>query len=91
MANNSGYSLGAPCQSIAQRKVANEATIRPEILFSTALDKKKSCTSAITGAQDVPVKSRAYQLEMLEESLKRNIIVAVCFLLLLFDPPLSWQ
>lgn len=35
-------------------------------------------TVALIGAQDLKdVKSRAYQLEMLEESLKRNIIVAV--------------
>jgi len=30
-------------------------------------------------SEDVTVNSRAYQLEMLEESLKRNVIVAVCF------------
>jgi hypothetical protein len=29
--------------------------------------------------EDINVYSRAYQMEMLEESLKRNIIVAVCF------------
>jgi hypothetical protein len=28
--------------------------------------------------EDTTVYSRAYQLEMLEESLKRNVIVAVC-------------
>jgi len=37
-------------------------------------------------SEDVPVYSRAYQMEMLEESLKRNVIVAVCFSLFL---PLS--
>jgi hypothetical protein len=40
-------------------------------------------TTAIAAAeadkQDINVYSRAYQMEMLEESLKRNIIVAVCF------------
>jgi len=34
-------------------------------------------------SEDVPVYSRAYQMEMLEESLKRNVIVAVCFSLFL--------
>ena len=29
-------------------------------------------------SEDVTIYSRAYQLEMLEESLKRNVIVAVC-------------
>jgi hypothetical protein len=30
--------------------------------------------------EDGTIKSRAYQMEMLEESLKGNVIVAVCFL-----------
>ena len=40
--------------------------------------------SAIAAAEpkgeDGAIKSRAYQMEMLEESLKENVIVAVCFL-----------
>jgi hypothetical protein len=35
--------------------------------------------AAETDKQDVNVYSRAYQIEMLEESLKRNVIVAVYF------------
>jgi len=35
--------------------------------------------AAETDKEDINVYSRAYQMEMLEESLKRNVIVAVCF------------
>jgi hypothetical protein len=35
--------------------------------------------------EDNPINSRAYQMEMLEESLKGNVIIAVCFL---SSPPL---
>jgi hypothetical protein len=42
--------------------------------------------AAETDKQDINVYSRAYQMEMLEESLKRNVIVAVCFYL---RPPFS--
>jgi len=36
--------------------------------------------AAETDKQDINVYSRAYQMEMLEESLKTNVIVAVCSL-----------
>ena len=36
--------------------------------------------TAEIGREDSTIKSRAYQVEMLDESLKGNVIVAVCFL-----------
>jgi len=45
-------------------------------------------TTAETGREDSTIKSRAYQMEMLEESLKGNVIVAVCFIL---SPPLLFS
>jgi hypothetical protein len=90
MVNDGDCSLGSPCQSIAQRKISKEATVRPASPLPIALNSNKSCTNAAAETQgDVTFNSRAYQLEMLEESLKRNVIVAVYFLLLLFVAPLS--
>jgi hypothetical protein len=80
MTNDGGCSLESPCQSTAQSKVAKEAAVHPESPLPAALSMNNSCTTAATETQgDVAVNSRAYQLEMLEESLKRNIIVAVYF------------
>jgi hypothetical protein len=63
--------------------MANEAIVRRESPRPTALN-----TTAPADTQgDVTVNSRAYQLEMLEESLKRNTIVAVFSLLLFVAPP----
>jgi hypothetical protein len=52
---------------------------------TTSLEKDMASATAAAAAEtnkeDVTVCSRAYQIEMLEESLKRNVIVAVCFFL----------
>jgi hypothetical protein len=45
---------------------------------SDASSKKRSPISLIGDDSAPVIKPRAYQLEMVEESLKRNIIVAVC-------------
>jgi hypothetical protein len=80
MINDGGCFLESPCQSTAQSKVAKEAAVHPDSPLPMALCRNKSFTTAAAETQgDVTVNSRAYQLEMLEESLKRNIIVAVDF------------
>jgi hypothetical protein len=84
MSNEGEGFLGSPSQSIAQRKIAKEANVHRESPPTTAL----STTAPAEIQGDAIVNSRAYQLEMLEESLKRNFIVAVYFLLL-FSAPLS--
>jgi len=38
-----------------------------------------AAATAETKMDDSAIKSRAYQMEMLEESLKGNVIVTVCF------------
>jgi hypothetical protein len=55
--------------------------------------------TAETGREDSTIKSRAYQMEMLEESLQGNVIVAVrflpspplLFLLTIHNPDGYWQ
>ena len=74
MANDNEYSPGHASQTMAQIPVMKEAIVGPEFLPPRALN--TSPPAQIQG--DITVKSRAYQLEMLEESLKRNVIVAVC-------------
>ena len=64
--------------------MVDEAVVRRESPPPAALN-----TTAPADIQgDVTVNSRAYQLEMLEESLKRNTIVVV-YPLLLFVAPSS--
>jgi len=83
MANDGECCLAPPSQSTSRRKIANEAIILRESPPPTALN-----TTAPADIQgDVTVNSRAYQLEMVEESLKRNTIVAVYSLLLFVAPP----
>jgi hypothetical protein len=61
------------------------AILGRENLLHTVVKDDKSCATRGGERQgDGNVNSRAYQLEMLEESLKTNIIVAVYFLHLLF-------
>jgi hypothetical protein len=84
MSNEGEGFLGSPSQSIAQRKIAKEANVHRESPPPAAL----STTAPAEIQGDAIVNSRAYQLEMLVESLKRNFIVAVYFLLL-FSAPLS--
>ena len=75
MANDSECFLGPGSRSIAQRHVVKEVILRRECPPPTAL-----ITTPPAEIQEyITVKPRAYQLEMLEESLKRNVIVAVCF------------
>jgi hypothetical protein len=83
MTNDSEYFLSHAPQPMAQRSVVKEIIVRPECPPPSVLNTIPS--AEIQG--DIIVKSRAYQLEMLEESLKRNVIVAVCLscsMLLLF-------
>jgi hypothetical protein len=75
--------LGCPSQSISQRNLGKEAIVRRERPSPTALN--IAAPADIQG--DVTVNPRAYQLEMLEESLKRNVIVVVYSLLLFVAPP----
>jgi hypothetical protein len=46
--------------------------------MASATTTATATATAETSKEDSKVYSRAYQLEMLEESLKRNVIVAVC-------------
>jgi hypothetical protein len=77
MAKDSEYFLSPAPQSTAQRKIAKEATIHQESPLPTTID--RTAPADIKG--NVTITSRAYQLEMLEESLERNIILTVWFFL----------
>jgi hypothetical protein len=60
------------------------SVISPEIDHvspSISDDSPRSTTPEQESPTVVTMTARAYQLEMLEESLKRNIIVAVCFVI----------
>ena len=77
MDNDGEYSLRPLSLSIAQIDISNETLVHRDSPPSRA----SKSIAPIDDLGDVAIKSRAYQLEMLQESLKRNIIVAVCFLM----------
>lgn len=66
------------------REVVDDLTTNETPKFASSDDKSAvKLNNVRVDKPEVVVKPRAYQLEMLEESLKRNIIVAVqiaCFL-----------
>ena len=74
MANDSEHFLGHVSQPIVQIPAVKEAVAHSECPPPTAFN--TNLPAEIQG--DITVESRGYQLEMLEESLKRNVIVTVC-------------
>lgn len=83
MDNEGEYSLGPLSLPIAEIDKSRETIVHRDSFPRPAT----KTIAPLDDLGDVPIKSRAYQLEMLEGSLKRNIIVAVCLLPVLASIP----